>query len=122
MSVSKYHNRRVVVEGIRFDSQAEATRYQQLKLMERAGEISGLAVHPRFQILAAMKGQRAIDYEGDFAYFEPEWPACIVEDVKGVETAVFRLKAKMFRARYGDSYDLRVIRAEAVLGRREVTP
>lgn len=38
----KYHNRKTVIDGITFDSAKEARRYMELKLLERAGEISNL--------------------------------------------------------------------------------
>jgi len=42
MSRSKYRNRKTVVDGITFDSKREAARWQELKLLERAGEITEL--------------------------------------------------------------------------------
>ena len=36
---SKYHNKKVIIDGIKFDSKKEANRYQELKLMQRAGKI-----------------------------------------------------------------------------------
>jgi len=34
----------------------------------------------------------------------------VIEDVKGVETDVFKIKKKMFQKKYGDLYDLRITR------------
>lgn len=42
--MSKYHSRRVSVDGIVFDSQREAQRYCELKLLEKKGKISQLAL------------------------------------------------------------------------------
>lgn len=109
----KYNARAAHVDGLRFDSQAEARRYAELKLLEAAGVIAGLEVHPRFELQAAFKdhagkGWAAIVYEADFAYFEDG--ARIVEDVKGIETPAFRLKRKLFLRRY-PGLALRVIPA-----------
>lgn len=104
--MSKYGAKSTTIDGVKFASLAEARRYGELKLLERAGEITGLQRHPRFVIWQS--GKEIIRYEGDFAYTERG--AAVVEDVKGVETAVFRLKAKMFRAQYPD-IELRVVGA-----------
>ena len=53
---------------------------------------------------------RAITYRGDFAYFDRRVNIGVIEDVKGVETDVFRIKKKMFQKKYGDLYDLRITR------------
>ena len=109
--MSKYHNRPVTIDGIRFDSQAEAARYGELKLLHQAGEIHKLRTHPRYTLLDAfeVKGvkYRAIVYEGDFEYIENGQVVC--EDVKGKRTAVFNLKKKLFIKRYGDSLDFRIV-------------
>ena len=38
--MNKYHNRKVAIDGILFDSKKEAGRYQELLLLQQAGEIS----------------------------------------------------------------------------------
>jgi len=55
---NKFGARRVILDGITFDSRKEARRYQQLKLLERAGVIRALQVHPRFVILPKHKQPR----------------------------------------------------------------
>jgi hypothetical protein len=52
---------------------------------------------------------RSIVYEGDFEYVENGQRIC--EDVKGVRTAVFSLKEKLFMDRYGESIELRIVEA-----------
>ena len=107
----KFNNKHTVYEGISFDSLDERTRYQQLRLLQQAGQISGLRVHPRYLLVekfidAAGVKHRAIYYEGDFEYVEDGQIVC--EDVKGrnrktgkfVVTAVAKLKLKMFASRY----------------------
>jgi len=106
---SKYGNRFTIVDGIRFDSRAEADRYRVLRLRERAGEISELELQPQFVLIPAFEREgvkyKAISYRGDFAYREN---GCrVVEDVKGVATDLFKVKEKMFRYYYPD-IELRV--------------
>lgn len=47
---SKYRNRKVVVDGITFDSGREAAHYLDLKLRLAAGEIRDLRCHPQFEL------------------------------------------------------------------------
>jgi hypothetical protein len=105
--MSKYGAKPTTVDGIKFASLAEARRYRELKLLERAGEITALECHPRFVIW--QHGKEVIRYEGDFSY--ADHGAVVVEDVKGVQTAVFRMKAKMFRAIHPE-IELRIVGAK----------
>ena len=99
---SKYHSTPTVIDGIRFDSKAEAERYQELRLLERSGEIADLQCHPRFLLQDAFiydgKRERAIYYEADFSFTDHE--NIYVEDVKGVKTEVYKLKRKLFIKKY----------------------
>jgi hypothetical protein len=71
--MTKYNAKKTKLDGFTFDSQAEARRYQDLKLMHEAGEIHKLRVHPRYLLLDkfTVKGvkYRAIEYVGDFDAF-----------------------------------------------------
>jgi len=101
--VNKYHNRSVVIDGLSFDSRAEAARWCELRLMERAGEISDLQVHPVYTLAEGFRNRSGqwrgpITYEADFAYVEGGQQ--VVEDVKGVRTAAFQIKRKLFERRY----------------------
>ena len=107
----KYHNHKCEVDGIAFDSKAEALRYAELKLLEASGEITDLTLQPVFELQPAFiraDGERidAIRYVGDFAYMEGY--TRVVEDTKGVVTAVFAIKRKMLLLRYPD-IDFRVL-------------
>ena len=103
----KYHNTKVVVDGIKFDSKLEAKRYGQLKLMERAGVIRDLELQPEYELIPSFrkngKTWRRTVYRADFRYILCEDDRIIIEDVKGSEaviTDVFRLKQKLFEYRY----------------------
>lgn len=109
---SKYGNVKTVVDGITFDSKAEAWRYAELKFLVRAKEIGDLKLQPKYQLLG--KGLTKIcSYIADFQYVElaPDGyvKRMVVEDVKGVRTPVYRLKAKLFKDNFG--FEITEVRA-----------
>ncbi len=93
---SKYRNIITEVDGIRFDSRAEARRWHDLRMMERANMISNLRRQVRFPIV--WNGTKICDYIADFVYREPEKAGDTIEDLKGAKTAVYRIKAKLMAA------------------------
>lgn len=95
---NKYRNQPTVHDGIRFASKAEAARYQQLKILERAGEVSSLTMQQRYPLM--VNGTKVAHYVSDFDYFDVR-RGRVIEDVKGIQTPAFRLKRKMFEAQYG---------------------
>lgn len=103
--MSKYRNIITRIDGHRFDSRAEAERYIELKQLEHDGMISNLTLQPRFLLQEAFTHEltgckhRAIYYVADFAY-EKLSGRKIIEDVKGVKTEVFKIKAKLFDYKY----------------------
>lgn len=103
---SKYNASKVTVDGHRFDSRREARRYEELKQMEAAGKIAQLELQPRFELQPAFRYRgeavRKIEYVADFRYLDYERGGLVVEDVKGMKTDVYRLKRKLFLAKYGD--------------------
>jgi hypothetical protein len=100
---NKYRNTPVVVDGIRFASKAEAKRYGELRLLDRAGIVRGLKLQPEYRL--DIDGEHFGTYIGDFYYEEKaddlvsDWKR-VVEDVKGVHTPVFRLKWRLVKALY----------------------
>ena len=113
--MSKYRNKRTVVDGISFDSMAEANRYGELQLLLKAGEIDDLEIHPVYELQQSFRRNgktiRAIKYEADFCYSEraSAWRT-IVEDTKGARTQVFNIKMKMLLFKYPDM-DFRIVEA-----------
>ena len=103
---NKYGNKKTVLDGITFDSRAEARRYAELKLMEKAGEIHGLELQMPFILQASFtdkhgKKQSSIKYIADLAYFDNDGEL-VIEDVKSPATrknAVYRMKKKMMAYR-----------------------
>lgn len=103
--MSKYNNKKTIVDNIKFDSKAEANRYIELKLLEKSAKISDLELQPKFELQEKYinnKGEkiRAITYKADFRYLEGN--KIVVEDVKGVETKEFKIKRKLFENKYRD--------------------
>lgn len=119
----KYNNQKIVIDGIAFDSRREAHRYRELKMLERAGEISELELQKRFDLIPAQyesyarygkRGQRLKDgrrcvekgvvYVADFAYKDKGGNA-VVEDTKGMRKGtaydVFVLKRKLMLYLHG---------------------
>ena len=97
----KYGNVKTVVDGIKFDSKAEARRYGELLLLEKAGKILNLQLQVAFELWpgvkypSAKRATPACRYVADFSYFEVITDALlrfVVEDVKGMKTAVYKLK------------------------------
>lgn len=104
--MSKYHATKTEVDGITFDSRLEATRYCELKLLFKAGEISQLRLQPEFELIPAFKKNgksfRKTTYKADFMYLDNRSGKYIVEDTKGFKTDVYKLKRKLFEFKYPD--------------------
>lgn len=105
----KYRNTVAVVNGIKFDSQKEANRYSQLMVSLKAGIISDLRLQEDFTLQEAYTSPdgrriRAIRYRADFTYIRNGQK--IIEDTKGFETEVFKMKRKMMEAK---GYHIEVI-------------
>ena len=113
--ISKYRNKKTVVDGIQFDSKKEADRYRKLKLLEEAGEILDLHRQVHYLLIPEQreftgefyskgpnKGkqkpgkllERKVEYIADFDYYLPTGEH-IVEDTKGIRTKDYILKRKM---------------------------
>ena len=93
----KYRNAATVAGGIRFASRKESRRYAELKLLERAGVVSGLKLQVRYRL--AINDVLICAYVCDFEYTENG--ARVVEDVKGFKTPEYKLKARLMLAIYG---------------------
>lgn len=107
--MNKYNAKKVVVNGIVFDSKKEERRYKELVLLERAGKINGLRRQVEFELLPAQyepdtvgprggvkKGkiiERKCSYVADFVYVEDG--KVVVEDTKGMRTKDYVIKRKL---------------------------
>lgn len=97
-SRSKYNAKNVQIDGITFDSKAEAKRYAELLMLEKSGVISDLQRQVEFTLIPAQKidgkcVERACKYKADFVYLEDG--KRVVEDVKGLKTKDYIIKRKL---------------------------
>lgn len=95
---SKYGNKKVIVDGITFDSKREASRYQELKLLEKAGAIQDLQMQVKYVLIPSQRiegkvVERECTYIADFVYTENE--QTVVEDTKGFKTKDYIIKRKL---------------------------
>src|SRR6185437_2870096 len=98
--MSKYRAVPTVVDGIRFASKKEANRYQELKMLSRAGIIWDFVFRKNLLRYRLVVNDVLISvYEADFRYNSPS--GCVVEDTKGFKTPVYRLKKKLMKAIHG---------------------
>jgi hypothetical protein len=96
--MNKYNNIKTIIHGIKFDSKKEGARFLELKQLERIGEIYALETQPRFDF--KINGFLLCYDKEDFKYTTLNGDE-IVEDVKGMKTAMYRLKKKMMKAFHG---------------------
>ena len=119
MTMTKYNSKQTIVNGIKFPSILEADRYSQLILMLRAGEITNLKLQVEFVINQAYtdaetgERMRSVVYVADFVYFDMRTKRTVIEDTKGIETAVFRNKWRQIKELY-PQYDRRILKRRDV--------
>ena len=103
MAYNKYHNKKVIYDGRKFDSQHEADRYCELKLLQRAGKIKNLQCQVPFGLIPAQYigdgskkklVERACSYVADFTYYD-EHNNLTVEDAKGMRVEPYITKRKL---------------------------
>ena len=111
MSKLKHGNKKITIDGIRFDSKAEAAYYNYLKILKKSGDIKSFEMQVKYTLVdrfyhpskTRKNGEPsivgAITYTPDFVIEENDGKKHVV-DVKGHRTAIFNLKAKLFMKRY----------------------
>lgn len=108
--MNKYRNKKVQVDMYVFDSMRESQRYKELALLEKAKVIKNLELQSKFLLQEGFKKNgktyKPIYYIADFMYEESG--KVIVEDVKGMQTDVFKLKHKLFEYKYPE-LELKII-------------
>ena len=112
---SKYH----AIKTNGFDSRKEARRYEELLLLQRAGQISDLKTQVPYELIPAQYEsyerygkngnrlkdgmrllERACVYVADFVYIDDKGNT-VVEDTKGVRTADYIIKRKLMLKVHG---------------------
>lgn len=113
--MSKYHSKKIEVDGITFDSRKEYRRWCELSLLERVGKITDLQRQVKYILIptqyepytvgknGALKRGKVIErecsYIADFVYTENG--NIVVEDTKGFRTADYKIKRKLMLAVHG---------------------
>ena len=91
----------IIFQGqeVTFDSKAESIRAKQLELLERGGYITDLRLQPAFVLIESYrrngKNVSAGVYVADFEYIEKTGQR-VIEDTKGLKTAAYNFKKKLF--------------------------
>lgn len=116
---SKYHSKKIEVDGITFDSKKEARRYEELKTLENVGNIKDLELQKKFILIPSQREDDIIGprggikkgkviekecaYFADFYYFDVEKDKYVVEDTKSpaTRTEAYRIKRKLMRYVHG---------------------
>ena len=103
--MSKYNNKKTVIDGIVFDSKDESLYYEALKDMKAKGLIKDFELQPKYLLQEGFekdeKKYRAIKYTADFRVLTNNDSSYIV-DVKGMLTTEFKIKMKLFNYKYRD--------------------
>lgn len=108
---NKYHNNKIKFGDEVFDSQKEARRYSELKIMQDAGLIKDLQKQVKFILIPTQREEDIIgkrggvkkgkviekecSYIADFVYYDNELQQQIVEDTKGFRTTEYIIKRKL---------------------------
>lgn len=109
---SKYGAKKVDYKGEKFDSVKEFSRYNELKMLQQAGEISGLKRQVKYVLIPKQNDpdtgrllEREASYIADFVYKDKKTGETVVEDVKGythgTAYGIFAIKRKLMLQVYG---------------------
>lgn len=95
---TKFNNQMINVDNKLFKSKFEATRYAELKMLEKNNEISDLKTQVPFIILDEFTDNTGIKhscvkYYADFTYYRNG--VFVIEETKGFTTDVYKLKRKL---------------------------
>lgn len=109
MAYNKFFAKKVIVDGMKFDSVAEARRWRTLTWLQRGGVIKDLQRQVKYIVIPAQYDsnhkmvESSMSYIADFVYCEDG--KLVVEDVKGYKKGpayqLFVAKRKLMLERYG---------------------
>lgn len=91
-------------DGITHDSKTEAQRWEELKLLQAAGDIRGLRRQVPVPLIGrdgpimTDSGNQQRTYKADFVYVDHKLGVTVIEDRKGHETDVFKIKKAILAA------------------------
>lgn len=105
--MNKYNAKKTIVDGIKFDSKRESECYLILKQKQIDGEITNLDRQVKFELIPKNDLYRAVNYVADFTFYDKNGEYHVI-DVKGIITPEFKLKRKMFYAKY--KFDIEIMK------------
>lgn len=94
----KYRNKPCTIGAEKYRSQRERDRHQALLMLQKSGQIAGLVREVPFQLALGIKidgesrKRPPVRYVADFVYSEVKTGRVVVEDAKGMQTPLYRLK------------------------------
>lgn len=104
---NKYHAKKTVLDGVKFDSKKESKDWLQLKALESLGIISNLQRQVVFELQPAYVNNqgnkvRAIQYIADFVYKKDGKMYVVDTKSPATRTPVYKIKKKLFEAKFKD--------------------
>ena len=121
---NKYGAKKVLIDGITFDSRIEGRRYESLRRLESMGRIADLQLQPHFKLegkngplINPLTNRRVGTYTADFQYLElgrdGQVLGKVVEEVKGFRTVDYPIRIALLRDNHPD-IDFREIKGSSV--------
>ncbi len=102
-TLSKYNSKKIVIDGITFDSKDEGKYYEYLKKLKAQGKILNFELQPKYELQPSFKKygktHRAITYAPDFLIYHVDGTEELI-DVKGMSTQQGEMRRKMFDYKY----------------------
>lgn len=103
---NKYKNTKVVINGVKYDSKFEASELLKLKKYQEYGLIKDLIFKPKYEFIVngepikyvGKKRSNKLTYTADAKYYDNKLRQTVVVDIKGFETAVFKIKRALMKS------------------------
>jgi hypothetical protein len=103
--MSKYNAKKVVIDGITFDSAVESYYYEYLKELKAKEKILNFELQPKYELISKFKKDgkqyQGIKYKADFIIYHLDGSEEVI-DVKGMATPEAKMKRKLFNYKYHD--------------------
>ena len=93
-------------QGVIHQSTLEARRCDELHLLQAGELIRDLRAHPQVMYRLDVNGTHICTYRADFVYFDNERGGEVVEDTKGWQGELSKLKLKLMAACHGIDVEL----------------
>lgn len=97
----------MTIDGERYASLREARRHRELIALARAGRVANLrrevpfVLAPSVRLDGEPRAKPALRYVADFVYTDTATGAEVIEDAKGMQTQVYRIKKHLMASVLG---------------------